>query len=254
MSFAFDAAVVDGAFGVLSQSATASLDNFRFRTNDPAFTAAPRPLPVVSIADATVVEGAAGTSTTVTLTLTLSAPAAGGETVEWMTVEGSAGNGSDYLHEWGKVVFAAGATSATIALTLLGDGTLEPDEMLTVALSRPLGLAFGTGGGKALVTIVDDDGPQVVTVTAPVAVRGRGGAGRGDVHGRARHERVERARRRACLGWQRDRDRRLRAVGVRRHAVGRRHDADDRRRRPQRHDHASRPSPTASRRRPRASC
>ena len=84
--------------------------------------------------------------------------------MEWMTIEGSAGEGSDYLHEWGKVVFAAGATSATITLTLLGDGALEPDEMLTIALSRPLGLTFDDG--KARVTIVDDDGPQVVTVTA----------------------------------------------------------------------------------------
>jgi hypothetical protein len=40
-SWIYNASVVDGGFGVLNRSGTASFDNLTFRTNDPAFSGAP---------------------------------------------------------------------------------------------------------------------------------------------------------------------------------------------------------------------
>jgi len=40
LSWGFNAAIVNGAFGVLSQNGTTSFDSFRIRTNDPAFAPA----------------------------------------------------------------------------------------------------------------------------------------------------------------------------------------------------------------------
>ena len=119
-------------------------------------------MPSVSIAGASVAEGNAG-SQTVTLTLTLSSAAAGGETVAWVTSNGTATAGSDYTAASGTVTFAAGATSATITLTVLGDTTVEPDETFTVTLSSPTGLTLGTS--SATVTIANDDAAPARTVS-----------------------------------------------------------------------------------------
>src|SRR5207237_35033 len=135
LSFAFNGDVVDADVGVLSRSGTTSFDSFRIRTNDPAFTTQPPPARSVSIAGASVAEGAAGPTKTVTLTLTLSSAAAGGETVAWATSNATATAGSDYTAASGVVTFAAGATSATISLTVAGDGVVEPDETFGVTLS-----------------------------------------------------------------------------------------------------------------------
>ena len=110
----------------------------------------------MSIAGASVAEGVAGTSKAVTLTLSLSAPAVGGETVAWATSAGTATAGSDYTTASGVATFAAGATSATISVTVLGDGAVEPDETFAVTLSNPTGgLTLGTS--SATVTITNDD-------------------------------------------------------------------------------------------------
>src|SRR5205085_287891 len=152
LSFAFNGDVVDANVGVLSRSGTTSFDSFRIRTNDPAFTTQPPPARSVSIAGASVAEGNSG-SKTVTLTLTLAAAAAGGETVAWATSNGTATAGSDYTAASGVVTLAAGATSATIALTVLGDTAVESNETFGVTLSSPTGgLTLGSPA-SATVTI-----------------------------------------------------------------------------------------------------
>ncbi|MEY2516686.1 MAG: hypothetical protein QOJ89_4044, partial [bacterium] len=126
----------------------------------------------VSIAGATTTEGNSG-SKTVTLTLTLSAAAAGGETVAWATSNGTATAGSDYTAASGTVTFAAGATSATINVTVLGDATVEPNETFTVTLSNPTGgLTLGTS--SATVTITNDDAaPPAISIADVTVNEGR---------------------------------------------------------------------------------
>ncbi|MDX6678526.1 MAG: hypothetical protein QOE31_2578, partial [Solirubrobacteraceae bacterium] len=179
LSFAFNAPVVDGAVGVVSRSGATSFDSYRVRTNDPQFAATtppPPPVPAVSIAGASVAEGAAGATKTVTLTLSLSAPAAGGETVAWTTSNGTATAGSDYTAASGSVTFVAGATSATISVTVLGDGAVEADETFSVTLSSPSsGLTLGTS--SATVTITNDDAAPARSVSIAGASLAEGNSG-----------------------------------------------------------------------------
>src|SRR5205085_9216194 len=90
----------------------------------------------VTIANTSVTEGNTG-SKTVTLTLTLSAPAVGNETVAWATSNATATAGSDYAAASGFVTFAAGATTATFTVAVLGDNVVEGDETFVVTLSSP---------------------------------------------------------------------------------------------------------------------
>jgi hypothetical protein len=167
LSYGFNAALADGGFGLIGAAGQASFDSFRVRSNDPSFTSSEQQQPTVSVEPTGAFEGGAGTTRTVTIRLTLSQPAAGGETVQWMTADGSATAGSDYIAASGTVTFAAGATSATVAVTVSGDGSWEPDETFTLVLANPSGLLLGAVG--ALIQIVNDDAPATVTITAPAA-------------------------------------------------------------------------------------
>jgi chitinase len=84
--------------------------------------------------------------------------------VAWATADGTATAGADYVAASGTVTFAAGTTSATIAITTLGDTTYESDETFTVTLSNPQGATIGTG--SATVTITNDDAAPVLTAVS----------------------------------------------------------------------------------------
>jgi uncharacterized repeat protein (TIGR03806 family) len=111
-------------------------------------------LPTLAIADAARAEGNAGTAT-LTFTVTLSAAAADAVAVQFATADGTAVAGSDYTARSGVIDFTPGATSATIAVTVLGDASVEGDETFTVTLADPAGatLARATATG----TITNDD-------------------------------------------------------------------------------------------------
>ncbi|HZB76199.1 MAG TPA: Calx-beta domain-containing protein [Solirubrobacteraceae bacterium] len=158
VSWGFSAALVDGRFGAIARGGTAALDMVQVRTNDEAFagtTPPPPGVPSVSIGDASAPEGAAGTTRAVTLILTLSAATTTPVSVAWATAAATAMAGSDYVHATGTATFAAGQTSATITVTVLGDAAVEGLEGFTVVLSNPQGVTIADGTGN--VAIVDDD-------------------------------------------------------------------------------------------------
>jgi len=105
------------------------------------------PPPTVSIGNASVAEGDAG-STPATFTVSLSAPSGKTVDVGWATADGSATAGSDYAAASGTLTFAPGETTKTITIDVLGDTVVEGTETFGVVLSTG---ATGTG------TIVDDD-------------------------------------------------------------------------------------------------
>jgi Ca2+-binding RTX toxin-like protein len=160
LSTGFNAALVDGRFGVVSRGGVGTFDVFRIRTDDHAFENAP---PRVSIADVAVNEGNSGSSSVI-LTLTLSSASTVQTTVAWTTANASALAGSDYGAASGIVTFAAGTLSQTITINLTPDTTLEADEQFKVLLSNPVGLTFGDNVG--LVTIQNDDTSPFPVVTA----------------------------------------------------------------------------------------
>ena len=124
----------------------------------------------MSIADAGGPEGYLSGST-MSFAVTLSAPAPGAVSVDWATLAGSAGAGSDYTAASGTLNFAAGESRKTIPVAILGDAIVEPNETFQVTLSNAAGatLARATADG----VIVNDDGPTI-SVTDASVVEGTG--------------------------------------------------------------------------------
>jgi subtilisin family serine protease len=123
--------------------------------NVPVSSAPPPPAPTLSVADASVVEGRAG-KRTMQFTVALSAPATTTVSVSFATGGGTATAGSDYVAKTGTVSISAGATTATISITVKGDRTVEPNEAFSVILSNPSGGAT-IADGQGIGTIVNDD-------------------------------------------------------------------------------------------------
>jgi len=112
------------------------------------------PLPSISINDVSVAEGNTGTKTA-TFTLTLSQPSARSVTVTYATADGTATAGTDYTARTGNLTFAAGATTVTVAITVRGDTTLEPNETVLVNLTAPVNGVISKTTGT--LTITNDD-------------------------------------------------------------------------------------------------
>jgi hypothetical protein len=130
------------------------------------------PIPVLSVNDVSAPEGNSGT-TTATFTVTLSAASGRPVTFDWATAAGSATAGTDYVAASGSRTIAAGATSATIGITVNGDVADELDETFGITLSNPGNATIGDGSG--LATISDDDPIPVLSVNDVSVTEGNAG-------------------------------------------------------------------------------
>jgi parallel beta-helix repeat protein len=115
-------------------------------------------VPSVSIEDAFVTEGNAGTTSAV-FTVRLSAAAGQTVTVNFVTSNGTASAPADYTATSGVVTFTSGAVTRTMTVPVEGDTSVEPDETFTVTLSNAAGATIADG--VATGTIADDDAPPV---------------------------------------------------------------------------------------------
>ncbi|UYK80870.1 putative Ig domain-containing protein [Xanthomonas sacchari] len=116
--------------------------------------------PSLSIGDVSVIEGNSG-NTTATFTVTLSAASGQTVMVNYGTADGTATAGSDYVATSGPLAFAPGTTVQSIAVTIIGDTTVEPDETFTVTLSAASNATIARA--TATGTILNDD--AVVTIS-----------------------------------------------------------------------------------------
>ena len=128
------------------------------------------PLPVVSIASATIAEGNVGRQL-MTFTLTLSAPSAAAVTVRWGTVNGTATAGRDYVAGGGRVTFAPGQTRRTVSVVVISDRIAEADETFRVNLAPPLNATLSATAAQATGTIRNDD--AAIRIAAAFASLGR---------------------------------------------------------------------------------
>jgi VCBS repeat-containing protein len=116
----------------------------------------------VSISDASIAEGDAGT-TVMTFTVTRS-DTTGAFDIDFSTANGTANAGSDYVAAAGTLHFTAGGPATqTITVVINGDGTVEPNESFTVTLSHVVNVS-GTAtiiDGSGQGTIVNDDFPHL---------------------------------------------------------------------------------------------
>lgn len=117
--------------------------------------------PSLSIGDASVSEGNAGT-TTLAFPVTLSAASAQPVSVAFATSDGTATAPSDYVAASGTVTFKPGELSQTIPVGVVGDQAIEQNETLIVTLASPVGATVAKA--TATGTITNDD--TAVPVTA----------------------------------------------------------------------------------------
>jgi hypothetical protein len=111
-----------------------------------------------------VFEGDSGT-TNLVYTVTLSRPSTSAVSVNYQTTGGTATAGTDYtaVASPQTLTIPAGASTGTIAISVNGDTTVEPDETVIVTLSNPSPNTT-IGAPNGIGTIVDDDGPATLAI------------------------------------------------------------------------------------------
>jgi hypothetical protein len=119
--------------------------------------------PSVSLGDASVTEGNAGT-TPLSFPVTLSAASAQPVSVTYATSDGTATAPTDYAAANGTLTFNPGETSKTIVVGVVADVAIEQDEALTVTISRAVGATIA--GATATGRITNDDTQVPVTAGA----------------------------------------------------------------------------------------
>ena len=128
--------------------------------------------PNFSIDSPSVMEGGTGDTPSLTFTVTLSPASAAAATVAY-AFGGTATGGTDYATiSGGTLTFAAGTTTQTIAVSVTGDTTYEPDETVVVTLSSPSGAGLATATGTG--TIANDD--PGLSIDSPTVTEGNSGS------------------------------------------------------------------------------
>jgi len=73
------------------------------------------------------------------------------------TADGTAVTPGDYAAKTGTVTIAKGATTATVAIAVVGDKVVEPDETLSVLLTGVTSGPATIGDAEGVGTIVNND-------------------------------------------------------------------------------------------------
>ncbi|MGI9212161.1 MAG: Calx-beta domain-containing protein [Methylococcaceae bacterium] len=122
---------------------------------------------VISITGTTVNEGNSGTSYAYA-TVSLSAASSQPVTVNYQTADGTATASSDYVATSGQLTFAAGETSKTVAVGILGDTLFEQNETIQFSLFNPQNATLATS--SASLTINNDDTQAVSSVAGQAVI------------------------------------------------------------------------------------
>ena len=113
--------------------------------------------PVISVSEASVVEGVLDSTTSVTFTLTLAEASDQATSVDYTTQDGTATSGEDYTAIAGTLNFTAGETSTTVTVDIVGDDTFEVDEYFALVLSNAQGLELNESSvGKGTIETDED--------------------------------------------------------------------------------------------------
>ena len=131
--------------------------------------------PSLSIDSPSVSEGDDG-SVNLTYTVTLSAASGLAVTVDYADAgTGTATPGTDYAAiTGGTLTFAAGTTSQTFNVSVMGDVLDEADETVVVSLDNAGNATIGTATGTGAIT--DDDAPPSLSIDSPSVSEGDDGS------------------------------------------------------------------------------
>ncbi len=94
---------------------------------------------------------------TATLTVERTGFRTGGFTVDYVTSDGTAAAGSDYVATSGTLSFGPGVTSETVSIPVADDTSVEAGETVNVALSNPASGASLGSTSASVVTILNND-------------------------------------------------------------------------------------------------
>ena len=131
------------------------------------------PLPSLSVGDASLPEGNAGTSQ-ITFDVTLSEASAKTVTVGWTTADEDAVAPGDYTAAFGTLTFLPDDTTETISIDVHGDNVAELDEAFRIVLLSPSEATLGDDEGVG--TIVDDELLPVIDIDEPSMAEGQTGS------------------------------------------------------------------------------
>ena len=120
-----------------------------------------------SIADASVLEGHAGTKL-LTFPITISQTRPADVTFDWVAASGTAVSPSDFTAASGTVTIPAGSTGTSIQIEVNGDMSVEAEETFTLTLSNPSASDVRLADATAVGTITNDDFPSVSVADATV--------------------------------------------------------------------------------------
>lgn len=122
----------------------------------------------LSVSDVTVSEGNDGTTIALfTLSLT-GAQQADSVTVNYATANSTASAGTDYISTSGLVSFAAGETTQTVAVFVVGDTTNENNETLYLNLTGAVNATIADSRGVATIVDASDPVPSLTIDDASV--------------------------------------------------------------------------------------
>ena len=111
-------------------------------------------LPNISIQDVRITEGNSGRKNA-NFKVTLDKVSNQTVTVQYTTVDDTAKASQDFVKKTGKLTFKPGVKSQTIAVPIIGDTRLEPNEKFSVRLSQPSNSKITKANG--IGTITNDD-------------------------------------------------------------------------------------------------
>ncbi len=123
------------------------------------------PLPIVHFSPALYSVNENGGSIVITVTLETISPLTA--TVNFVTTNGTATAGSDYIANSGTLTFTPGVTSQTLTVTVIDDGLFEENETFNVVLIGATNATIGFPN-PAVVTIVDNDPPLPLVCSSGV--------------------------------------------------------------------------------------
>jgi hypothetical protein len=125
--------------------------------------------PALTIGDAAVTEGNAGT-TGATFTVSLAGATDVVTSVDYATTDGTAHAGSDFSATAGALTFPVGVTTRPVTVQVGGDTTFEGDETFGVTLSNASNASISGAIGNGTIAN-DDKAPTTLTLTVKKTAR-----------------------------------------------------------------------------------
>ena len=164
LTFPYGIIWVDVPAGLHRLTAVA-VDNYGARATSAPVSFSASYLPELGIDDQSVIEGDSG-FTDALFTLTLSSASCHTVSVDVVTFDRTAVAGADYLEVRTHLIFLPGETLKTVAVPVIGDTEVEPDETFLVCLTNVVNAAVARACGVG--TIINDDTNKVPSVALAV--------------------------------------------------------------------------------------